>query len=134
MGCAQCSRTACSLQVDVDTVVISLEDPLLPDGAGGVRKPGRAGLASGARLSPFFNTTLYCPVTDAPLAALELLTSIRPVLPANGRTIYNGYLFLDGVPPDESGMRHHPVTPMHDASLMRLIDAHFQQTTGNMPA
>ncbi len=49
------------------------------------------------------------PVTDALLAALdEDFTVICPVLPVNGRTIYNGYLFVNGVPLDESGMRHHP--------------------------
>ena len=57
-----------------------------------------------------------------------------PGAAVNGRTIYNGYLFVNGVPLDESGMRHHPVTPMTDANLMRLMDAQSAGRTGNVPA
>lgn len=75
------------------------------------------------------------PVTDALLDALgQDFTVICPVLPVNGRTIYNGYLFVNGVPLDESGMRHHPVTPMTDANLMRLMDAQSRGKTGNVPS
>lgn len=73
------------------------------------------------------------PVTDALLDALgEDFTVICPALPVNGRTIYQGYLFVNGVPLDESGMRHHPVTPMTDANLMRLMDAQSRGKTGNV--
>lgn len=75
------------------------------------------------------------PVTDALMAALDTdFTVICPVLPVNGRTIYNGYLFVNGVPLNESGMRNHPVTPMQDANLMRLMDAQSMGRTGNVPA
>jgi uncharacterized protein YgbK (DUF1537 family) len=74
------------------------------------------------------------PVTDALLAALEAdFTVICPALPVNGRTIYNGYLFVHGIPLHESGMRHHPVTPMLDSNLMRLMDGQAQGKTGNVP-
>ena len=73
------------------------------------------------------------PVTDALLDALgQDFTVICPVLPVNGRTIYNGYLFVNGVPLAESGMRDHPVTPMRDSNLMRLMDAQSRGRTGNV--
>jgi uncharacterized protein YgbK (DUF1537 family) len=75
------------------------------------------------------------PVVDALLDALrESFTVICPALPVNGRTVYNGYLFVGGVPLDESGMRHHPVTPMTDANLMRLMDAQAAGRTGLVPS
>ncbi|MTH64143.1 hypothetical protein GL284_07665 [Paracoccus sp. DK608] len=75
------------------------------------------------------------PVTDALMAALDTdFTVICPALPVNGRTIYQGYLFVNGVPLNESGMRDHPVTPMRDANLMRLIQMQAQGRAGNVPA
>jgi len=62
------------------------------------------------------------PVTDALLAALgETQTVISPSLPVNGRTVYQGYLFVADQLLSESGMRHHPVTPMTDSNLVRLM-------------
>ncbi|MDH2924975.1 uncharacterized protein YgbK (DUF1537 family) [Nicoletella semolina] len=71
------------------------------------------------------------PVTDALLDALgEDFTVISPALPVNGRTIFNGYLFVGNVLLNESGMQNHPVTPMRDANLVRLMDAQARGTTG----
>lgn len=71
------------------------------------------------------------PVTDALLDALgEDFTVISPALPVNGRTIFNGYLFVGDVLLNESGMRNHPITPMTDASLIRLMDAQSRGKTG----
>ncbi|OOF55214.1 hypothetical protein BKK56_07180 [Rodentibacter genomosp. 2] len=71
------------------------------------------------------------PVTDALLEALnDDFTVITPALPINGRTIFNGYLFVGNLLLNESGMRHHPITPMKDASLMRLMDAQAKGKTG----
>ena len=71
------------------------------------------------------------PVTDALLAQLGAdFTVITPALPVNGRTIFNGYLFVGDVLLNESGMRNHPITPMKDASLIRLMDAQAQGKTG----
>ncbi|AKE78495.1 MULTISPECIES: 3-oxo-tetronate kinase [Enterobacteriaceae] len=62
------------------------------------------------------------PVTDALMAALgETQTVISPSLPVNGRTVYQGYLFVADQLLSESGMRHHPVTPMTDSNLVRLM-------------
>ncbi|QPB43663.1 3-oxo-tetronate kinase [Rodentibacter haemolyticus] len=71
------------------------------------------------------------PVTDALLDALnDDFTVITPALPVNGRTIFNGYLFVGDVLLNESGMRDHPITPMKDANLMRLMDAQAKGKTG----
>ncbi|MDK1704285.1 four-carbon acid sugar kinase family protein [Serratia rubidaea] len=64
------------------------------------------------------------PVTDALLDALgESQTVISPALPINGRTVYQGYLFVMDQLLSESGMRNHPVTPMTDSNLLRLMEA-----------
>lgn len=74
------------------------------------------------------------PVTDALLNSLnEDFTVICPALPVNGRTTYQGHLFVNGVPLHESGMRNHPVTPMTDSSLVRLMDGQAEGTTGLVP-
>ncbi len=74
------------------------------------------------------------PVTDALLNALgEKFTVICPALPLNGRTVYDGYLFVNGVPLNESSMRNHPLNPMRDANLMRLMDAQASGKTGDVP-
>lgn len=71
------------------------------------------------------------PVTDALLKALnEKFTVISPALPINGRTIFNGYLFVGNVLLNESGMRNHPITPMRDANLVRLMDSQAKGKTG----
>jgi len=62
------------------------------------------------------------PVTDALLGALgSTFTVVCPAFPETGRTIYMGYLFVNGIPLAESHMRHHPLTPMTDSSLPRLM-------------
>ncbi|WP_342755499.1 3-oxo-tetronate kinase [Pantoea sp. MBD-2R] len=68
------------------------------------------------------------PVTDALLAELgETQTAICPALPVNGRTVYLGHLFVGEQLLSDSGMRHHPVTPMTDSNLLRLME---KQATG----
>lgn len=74
------------------------------------------------------------PVTDALMQALGTdITVICPALPVNGRTVYKGYLFINDVLLNESGMRNHPLNPMLDASLMRLMDAQSKGKSGNIP-
>ncbi|MFS7188457.1 3-oxo-tetronate kinase [Serratia proteamaculans] len=71
------------------------------------------------------------PVTDALLDALgESQTVISPALPVNGRTVYQGYLFVLDQLLSESGMRNHPVTPMTDSNLLRLMEAQAQGRCG----
>ena len=74
------------------------------------------------------------PVTDALRSALGvasngLPTPATPAYPRNGRTVYLGHLFVGDVLLSESGMRDHPLTPMTDANLVRVLSA---QTAGKV--
>lgn len=63
------------------------------------------------------------PVIDALMEHLKVSqTIICPALPVNGRTVYQGYLFVHDQLLNESGMKNHPVTPMADAKLARLME------------
>lgn len=67
------------------------------------------------------------PVTDALLQALgEDITIICPALPVNGRTLYQGYLFVYDELLNESGMKNHPLNPMTDAKIGRVMEAQAQ--------
>ena len=67
------------------------------------------------------------PVADALLDALgERLTVFNPAFPTNKRTVYKGYLFVADELLSESGMRHHPLTPMTDPSLVRVLQRQTQ--------
>jgi uncharacterized protein YgbK (DUF1537 family) len=62
------------------------------------------------------------PVTDALMAALRTdFTIACPAFPEAGRTIFRGYLFVGNQLLSESGMKDHPLTPMTDANLVRVL-------------
>ena len=62
------------------------------------------------------------PVAEALLADLdEEFTVACPAFPTNRRTIYRGHLFVGDVLLSESSMRHHPLTPMTDSLLTRVL-------------
>ncbi|HCM7828692.1 TPA: four-carbon acid sugar kinase family protein [Klebsiella quasipneumoniae subsp. quasipneumoniae] len=64
------------------------------------------------------------PVTDALMKFLNTpATLLCPAVPDNGRTIVHGHLFVKGELLNESGMEHHPVTPMKHSSLKKLMEA-----------
>ncbi|WP_237387972.1 3-oxo-tetronate kinase [Xenorhabdus sp. Sc-CR9] len=68
------------------------------------------------------------PVTDALMDELQTdISLICPALPVNGRTVVFGHLFVNGQLLNESGMQNHPITPMKDANLLRLME---QQSKG----
>ena len=74
------------------------------------------------------------PVTDALMERLGAdFTIICPAFPENGRTVYKGNLFVGDLPLAESSMKDHPLTPMRDSSLIRLMDAQSGGTTGLIP-
>ncbi|MEY4294955.1 MAG: hypothetical protein RLY82_643 [Pseudomonadota bacterium] len=71
------------------------------------------------------------PVTDALMDALGTHFTIAcPAFPDNGRTIFKGYLFVGDELLHESGMRHHPLTPMLDSNLVRVLQAQTQRKVG----
>jgi len=57
------------------------------------------------------------------------ITVICPAFPDNGRTIYKGNLFVNEVLLSESPMRNHPLTPMRDSNLIRIMDAQSKLKT-----
>lgn len=71
------------------------------------------------------------PVADALLSALEAPFTIAcPAFPENGRTLFNGHLFVGETLLSESGMRHHPLTPMTDANLVRVLQRQTPRKVG----
>lgn len=74
------------------------------------------------------------PVIDALMQALDTdFTIACPAFPENGRTVYRGHLFVGDQLLSDSGMRQHPLTPMTDASLVRVLQAQTQQAVGLLP-
>lgn len=70
------------------------------------------------------------PVAEALMADLGCTQTIYcPAFPENGRTIFMGNLFVGRQPLAESPMKDHPLTPMRDSNLMRLLQP---QVTGNV--
>ncbi len=61
------------------------------------------------------------PVIEALLGLVGGQTIACPAFPAAGRTIYAGQLFVNGVPLSESPMQHHPLNPMRDSDLRRVL-------------
>jgi uncharacterized protein YgbK (DUF1537 family) len=75
------------------------------------------------------------PVTEALMDALADVagsdfTIATPAFPDNGRTVFKGHLFVGDVLLSDSGMRHHPLTPMTDANLVRVMQAQCERRVG----
>jgi uncharacterized protein YgbK (DUF1537 family) len=74
------------------------------------------------------------PVAEALMDALGAdFTLFCPAFPETGRTIYLGYLFVGDVLLSESGMRDHPLTPMRDPSLVRVLQRQTRGQVGLVP-
>ncbi|MEU8707711.1 3-oxo-tetronate kinase [Streptomyces sp. NPDC048565] len=117
---------------DADAVVVALKSRTAPveEAVGTSLAALRALRASGCERFYF----KYCstfdstprgnigPVADALLAELgEHRTVVVPSFPATGRTVRDGLLFVHGESLEDSPMRHHPLTPMRDSHLGRLL-------------
>lgn len=62
------------------------------------------------------------PVSDALRArAGAALTLVTPAFPETKRTLYKGHLFVEDVLLSESPLRHHPLNPMHESNLVRVL-------------
>ena len=71
------------------------------------------------------------PVTDALLDALDSRFTIAcPAFPENQRTIFKGHLFVGDQLLSDSGMRNHPLTPMADANLVRVLQQQTHRKVG----
>ncbi|HEX4944289.1 MAG TPA: 3-oxo-tetronate kinase [Usitatibacteraceae bacterium] len=71
------------------------------------------------------------PVTEALMDALGTdFTIACPAFPENRRTVFKGYLFAGEGLLNESGMQNHPLTPMTDANLVRVMQAQCRRKVG----
>ena len=115
-----------------DAVVVSLKSRTIPaeDAVGQSVAAAKALLDAGAR-QLFFK---YCSTFDStddgnigPVieALLELLGEKRtlacPAFPTNKRTVYKGHLFVGDQLLSDSSMKDHPLTPMRDSNLVRVL-------------
>lgn len=51
----------------------------------------------------------------------DKIVLVTPAFPETGRTVYQGHLFVGAVPLNESPLKDHPLNPMHDANLVRVL-------------
>lgn len=129
---------------DADAIVVALKSRTAP-----VREATEESLAAlkwlqaaGAR-QYFFK---YCstfdstdrgnigPVADALVNALDCGFALAcPAFPTNARTVYLGHLFAGGSLLNESGMENHPLTPMTDPNLVRVLSRQTEGTVGLVP-
>ncbi|MDJ0955765.1 MAG: four-carbon acid sugar kinase family protein [Arenicellales bacterium] len=129
---------------DVDAVVVALKTRTIPapDAVAESLAALRWIQRQGAR-QVFFK---YCstfdstdagnigPVTDALLTGLdEDLTIACPAFPTNGRTVFKGHLFVGDELLSDSGMRNHPLTPMTDSNLVRVLGRQTTSSVGLVP-
>ncbi|HRD77768.1 MAG TPA: four-carbon acid sugar kinase family protein [Hyphomicrobiaceae bacterium] len=74
------------------------------------------------------------PVADALLERVGGDLAIAcPAFPTNKRTVYLGNLFVGEVPLAESPMKDHPLTPMRDSSLVRVLQRQTRGKVGLVP-
>ncbi|HEV8388916.1 MAG TPA: 3-oxo-tetronate kinase [Dongiaceae bacterium] len=74
------------------------------------------------------------PVADALRAELGTdFATVCPAFPETGRTIYLGHLFVGGDLLSDSAMRNHPLTPMNDANLVRVLGRQTKAQVGLVP-
>ena len=132
---------ATPLAEDVDAVVVALKSRTIPASEAVAQSlTALAWLQQAGARQIYFK---YCstfdstprgnigPVTDALMDALGTgFTIACPAFPENGRTICRGYLFVGDVLLSESGMKDHPLTPMTDANLVRVLQAQTRRKVG----
>jgi uncharacterized protein YgbK (DUF1537 family) len=130
-----------SLDAEADAVVVALKSRTLP-----VNEAIAQSLAAlkwlqaqGAQQIYFkycstFDSTAQGnigPVTEALMQALGSdFTIATPAFPDNQRTVFKGHLFVGDVLLNESGMQNHPLTPMTDANLVRVLQGQCRRQVG----
>jgi len=84
-----------------------------------------------------FDSTPQGNIGPVALALLDALgaagAAVCPAFPANGRTLYMGHLFVGDRLLSESGMQHHPLTPMTDPDLRRWLSRQTGGPVGHLP-
>jgi uncharacterized protein YgbK (DUF1537 family) len=126
---------------DVDAIVVALKSRTSPASDAVAQSLAALAWLRDAGCRQFFFK--YCstfdstpqgnigPVTEALMTALNTDFSVAcPAFPENGRTLFNGHLFVGDTLLNESGMQHHPLTPMGDANLVRVLAAQCTAEVG----
>jgi 3-dehydrotetronate 4-kinase len=71
------------------------------------------------------------PVMDALRADCgDAIVLVTPAFPGTGRTVYQGNLFVGSVPLSESPLKDHPLNPMHDSNLVRVLSRQSRTSIG----
>ncbi|MBY5393536.1 four-carbon acid sugar kinase family protein [Rhizobium leguminosarum] len=126
---------------DVDAVVISLKIRSVPasDAVAAAASAERWLRQRGAghvlyKICSTFDSTdagNIGPVTDALSdAAGGGIVLVTPAFPETGRTVYLGHLFVGGQPLNESPLKDHPLNPMCDANLVRVLTRQSRNAVG----
>lgn len=129
---------------DADAVIVALKSRTTPAGEAVAESLAALDWLRAAGCRQFFFK--YCstfdstdagnigPVADALIAELGCGFALAcPAFPANGRSVYQGHLFVGSALLNESGMEHHPLTPMTDANLVRVLSRQTDGTVGLVP-
>ncbi|NKK69660.1 four-carbon acid sugar kinase family protein [Rhizobium leguminosarum bv. viciae] len=126
---------------DVDAVVVSLKIRSVPasDAAAAAASAGQWLRQRGAghvlyKICSTFDSTdagnigpVIEALSDAAGGGIVLVT---PAFPETGRTVYLGHLFVGGQPLNESPLKDHPLNPMHDANLVRVLTRQSRYAVG----
>ncbi|MGO6941534.1 four-carbon acid sugar kinase family protein (plasmid) [Rhizobium leguminosarum] len=126
---------------DVDAVVVSLKIRSVPasDAVAAAASAERWLRQRGAghvlyKICSTFDSTdagNIGPVTEALSdAAGGGIVLVTPAFPETGRTVYLGHLFVGGQPLNESPLKDHPLNPMHDANLVRVLTRQSRNAVG----
>jgi uncharacterized protein YgbK (DUF1537 family) len=131
--------------VDAEAIVVALKSRTIPAEDAVAQSLDALDWLKGAGCRQFFFK--YCstfdsteegnigPVAEALLDALGAdFTIACPAFPANQRTVFKGHLFVGDVLLNESGMQDHPLTPMTDANLVRVLQRQCGSKVGLLPA
>ncbi|MRG57481.1 four-carbon acid sugar kinase family protein [Phyllobacterium sp. SYP-B3895] len=71
------------------------------------------------------------PVTETLIGSdMQMAVLVTPAFPETRRTVYLGHLFVGDQPLNESPLKDHPLNPMHDANLVRVMQAQSRGTVG----
>ncbi|WP_431284167.1 3-oxo-tetronate kinase [Humitalea sp. 24SJ18S-53] len=129
---------------EADAIVVALKSRTAPVGEAVAQSLAAldALLAGGAtqilqKVCSTFDSTAegnIGPVADALMKRLGAsIALVCPAFPTNGRTVYQGHLFVGDHLLNESGMQNHPLTPMTDANLVRVMAAQTPHGVGLIP-
>lgn len=117
---------------EVDAVVVSLKSRSIEAGLAVSRSRAAEKWLRGRgaghvlfKICSTFDSTVsgnIGPVMDALRADCgEAVVLVTPAFPETGRTVYQGNLFVGAVPLNESPLKDHPLNPMHDSNLVRVL-------------